>query len=59
MKSKRSILRRFKVTATGKIMHLRSFKRHLKSNKSARARRQKEIALTGSNYKKVKKMLHF
>lgn len=57
MKLKKSVIRRFKVTATGKILRLRSFRRHLKASKVARQRRQKAIQLTGANLKKVRKLL--
>ncbi|MBI4058044.1 50S ribosomal protein L35 [Candidatus Microgenomates bacterium] len=57
MKARKSAIRRFKVTATGKILHLRSFRRHLKSTKSKRARNQKPVKLTGANFKKVRRIL--
>lgn len=57
MKTRKIATRRFKVTGTGKILHLRSFRRHLKTVKSKRARVQKPVALTGANLRKVRKIL--
>ncbi|HUW24033.1 MAG TPA: 50S ribosomal protein L35 [Patescibacteria group bacterium] len=34
MKTKKSLLRRVKVTASGKILHASNFKRHLRRSKS-------------------------
>lgn len=57
VKSKKSVVRRFKVTGSGKVLHLLSFRRHLKSNKSKRAKRQHQVELTGANLRKIKKLL--
>lgn len=57
MKTRKVASRRFKVTAGGKILHLRSFRRHLKTNKSKRQKSNKEVALTGANFKKVRRIL--
>jgi len=39
MKTKKALKRRFKVTATGKVMRMKSGKRHLLSSKNAKRRR--------------------
>lgn len=57
LKIKKSILRRFKVTAGGKLLHLRSFRRHLKVHKAARQQKNKPVELLGANAKKIRKML--
>ena len=40
MKTKKSLKRRIKVTATGKLLHYREGRRHLMSGKSAKRRRK-------------------
>lgn len=40
MKTKKSLLRRVKVTSKGKILHGSSFKRHLRRNKGAAQKRR-------------------
>ncbi|MBI3290191.1 50S ribosomal protein L35 [Candidatus Microgenomates bacterium] len=57
LKTRKSASRRFKVTATGKILRRTSFRSHLASNKSKRARRNKVVKLIGANRKKIKKIL--
>jgi large subunit ribosomal protein L35 len=39
IKTKKSVAKRFKITATGKVMRMRSGKRHLLSTKSPKRRR--------------------
>jgi large subunit ribosomal protein L35 len=58
-KSRKSILKRLKVTKTGKLLRRRSFTRHLKATKSAKARRRLKhpIELTGYYAKKMKKAM--
>lgn len=58
-KTKKSILRRFKLTKTGKILRRSSFSRHLRRKKKKSAiRRLKRIKiLKGKVAKKVKKAL--
>lgn len=40
MKIKKSILRRVKITGSGKILHASNFKRHLNRNKSSAQKRR-------------------
>jgi large subunit ribosomal protein L35 len=40
MKTKKSLKRRIKVTATGKLLHYREGRRHLQSGKRAKRRRK-------------------
>jgi ribosomal protein L35 len=58
-KVKKSVRNRFKITKTGKVMHLPSFGRHLRRKKSRkqirRLKRTKEIK--GAFSKKIKKLL--
>ncbi len=58
-RSKRSLTRRIKVTATGKIMRRTQNMRHLRSNKGkAQIRRMKAAKfLTGGTAKRIRKIL--
>ena len=60
MKTRKSAIKRFKVTKRGKVIFSHQYKSHLKSKKSnSRLRRQKEPGvLKGKFAKKIKKMLH-
>lgn len=60
-KIKQSVLRRFKVTKTGKVMFSHQYKSHLKLHKSgSRKRRQKEPGVLSKSFaKKIKKMLGY
>ena len=60
-KIKRSVLRRFKVTKTGKVMFSHQYKSHLKMSKSgSRKRRQKEPGVLAKGFaKKIKQMLGY
>ncbi len=40
IKTKKSIAKRFKVTATGKVLHAKAGRRHLLSSKNAKRRRR-------------------
>lgn len=40
IKTKKSIAKRFKVTATGKVLHARAGRRHLLSSKNSKRRRR-------------------
>ena len=40
MKSKRSAMKRFKVTATGKVRFAKAFKNHILTNKTRKSKRQ-------------------
>lgn len=56
-KTKKALINRLKITKNGKILRRQSFRRHLKSSKSAKRLRnlKKTIGLTGFYAKKVKK----
>jgi large subunit ribosomal protein L35 len=58
-KSRKSAVKRFKVTKSGKVLHRSHYLRHLRSKKSKRQLRalkqMKEV--TGEYEKKIKKML--
>ncbi len=58
-KTKKSVARRVKITANGKVLHASNFKRHLRRNKSASQKRRldslKQFGHTRSN--KIKKLL--
>lgn len=59
MKSKKSLLRRIKLTKSGKLLHRSNFNRHLSRNKSAgQKRRLRLLKEFAPGYaKKFKKML--
>ncbi|PIQ69865.1 50S ribosomal protein L35 [Candidatus Shapirobacteria bacterium CG03_land_8_20_14_0_80_40_19] len=59
LKIRKSVSRRVKITASGKVLHASNFKRHLRKNKSAGQKRRlnglKSFDNTRSN--KIKKFL--
>ncbi len=59
VKTRKSVIKRFKVTKNGKILRLRSFTSHLKANKSAKRRRKlrRSVTMTGFYAKKLRKFL--
>lgn len=59
IKTKKALIKRIKVTGSGKLVSNRAFGRHLKLNKSKnRLRRIKSTkAITGTTAKKIKKAL--
>jgi large subunit ribosomal protein L35 len=59
MKSRKSALKRFKITKTGKIMRRRSFTGHLKVNKSSKRKRnlKHQVVLGGHYAKRLRKAL--
>jgi len=59
LKTRKSILKRFKISKRGKVLHRLTFLRHLRAHKSKgqKARYKKLKPLTGKMAKKVKKML--
>jgi large subunit ribosomal protein L35 len=61
MKSNRSAAKRFRVTATGRIRHKRSFKNHILTKKSAKRIRQLRASgiLDAGDEKRVKRMLPY
>ena len=44
IKTKKSVAKRFKITATGKVLRSRAGRRHLLSGKSAKRRRREKVA---------------
>ncbi len=59
VKTRKSATKRFKVTATGKLLRGRSFNRHLRVKKSSKQKRRLkgEIEVTGTLAKKLKKRM--
>ena len=59
MKTKTAAKKRFKVTATGKIMHKNAFSSHNMEHKSRKRKRQfrKDHAIAACDYKEVKSLL--
>ena len=59
VKTNSSAKKRFKVTATGKIMHQRSFKRHILTKKSTKRKRnmRKDGMVSDANMHFVKRLL--
>lgn len=59
VKTNSSAKKRFKVTGTGKIMHQKSFKRHILTKKSTKRKRHMRIAgeVDKSNMHFVKRLL--
>ncbi len=58
-KTKKSAVKRFKVTGTGKILHRSHYARHLRTKKSQRQLRRLRLdkEVTGVYKAKIKKML--
>ena len=58
-KTRKSVLKRFKVTPTGKVTHRASFGRHLRASKSASQKRRFNQTSTLDNVRarKIKRML--
>jgi large subunit ribosomal protein L35 len=59
LKTHKGAKRRFKITATGKIMHAKGMKSHNRRKKSARVKRQfdRMLEMNPASAKRVKKML--
>lgn len=59
LKSRKSIVRRFKLTRTGKVLRRSSFSRHLRRKKKKKAIRRLKVTKTleGKVATKVKKLL--
>lgn len=59
IKTRKSAAKRFKITATGKVMYRHQMGRHLRRKKSASSLRNKRVdsELTGAFAKKVKQMM--
>lgn len=60
IKTRKIVYKRFKVTATGKVMRRMPTMRHLRRKKSAKQirRYRKYVEVTGVLAKKIKSMLH-
>ena len=61
LKTHKGAKRRFKVTATGKIMRTKGMKSHFRRRKSARVKRQfdRMLELDKTNEKSVKRLLPY
>lgn len=61
MKTHRGAAKRFKVTATGKIMHARANKNHILTKKAPKRKRQlaKLTTIAKSDSKKIKQLLPY
>ena len=59
LKTRKGAAKRFKVTGSGKILRRTQNMRHLRANKSKKARRnyRRLTEVTGKNAKRIKKML--
>jgi large subunit ribosomal protein L35 len=58
-KTRKIVQKRFKVTATGKVMRRRQNSRHLRTNKSKKAIRKYRVPVevTGAMARKIRRML--
>ncbi|KKU56080.1 50S ribosomal protein L35 [Candidatus Amesbacteria bacterium RIFCSPHIGHO2_02_FULL_48_21] len=58
-KTRKSAVRRFKITGSGKILRRVSFGRHLKRNKSASQKRgyRRHLVVTGKIARRVKRLM--
>ena len=59
IKTHRGAAKRFRMTATGKIMRSHAFKRHILTSKTAKRKRQldRETLVSDGDYVRVKMML--
>jgi large subunit ribosomal protein L35 len=59
LKTHKGAKRRFKVTATGKIMHAKGMKSHNRRKKSARVKRQfdRMLVMNDASVKRVKRLI--
>jgi large subunit ribosomal protein L35 len=59
LKTHKGAKRRFKITATGKIMHAKGMKSHNRRKKSARVKRQfdRMLEMNETSTKRVRRML--
>lgn len=57
MKTRKSLVKRLKITKTGKILRRHAFRRHLKAGKSKKSLRnlKRIVELTGYYAKKIRK----
>ncbi|MCL2110084.1 50S ribosomal protein L35 [Microgenomates group bacterium] len=58
-KTRKGVAKRYKITATGKVLRRHQNMRHLRSNKSKRAKRKyrQHVQVTGKFARKIKRML--
>jgi large subunit ribosomal protein L35 len=58
-KSRKSVLRRFRITKRGKVLRRQAFRRHLKANKSKKRLKnlKRVIELKGHFAKRIKKSM--
>ncbi|HOC02278.1 MAG TPA: 50S ribosomal protein L35 [Candidatus Ratteibacteria bacterium] len=61
LKTRKSVAKRFKITATGKVKHYRSGKSHILTKKNSKRKRRlaKSKILEGAQAKMIKKMLPY
>jgi large subunit ribosomal protein L35 len=61
LKTHKGAKRRFKVTATGKLMRTKGMKSHLRRRKSKRVKRQfdRMLELHETDEKRVRRLLHY
>jgi large subunit ribosomal protein L35 len=59
LKTRRSAKRRFKITATGKVLRRHQNMRHLRANKSAKTKRtyRRMVEVKGKFAKKIRRMV--
>ncbi|MDR0463363.1 MAG: 50S ribosomal protein L35 [Pseudomonadales bacterium] len=59
LKTRNSAARRFKITGTGKVLRRKQNMRHLRANKSKKAKRnyRKMVEVQGKFAKKIKRMI--
>jgi large subunit ribosomal protein L35 len=60
-KTKKAVAKRFKVTASGKVLRAQASRRHLLSSKSAKRKRQlaKSVLVDASDVARIKENLPF
>ncbi|MFY9457819.1 MAG: 50S ribosomal protein L35 [Candidatus Spechtbacterales bacterium] len=61
LKTKKSVIKRFKITSTGKVLHRAMHQDHFKAKDTGKKRRLKRrwLELTGAEARAVKKLLPY